>query len=176
MSTEFIGVLSGIVLGLILCIIIFRVCNKDNRLKSEYDERQLIARGKAYKAGFYTVVGYLACLTLFFMSEIAIPFTTPVLAFFGIALGVSVVAGYSIWKGAYWGLNNNRTRYAVVFVICAIINLGAGITAIVNGYALLGFQGPIINLICGIMLLVIGIASLVKNLINPEKDADEEDE
>ena len=176
MNAESIGVVCGIIIGLIICLVIFRVCNKDKRLKSEYDERQLVIRGKAYKAGFYTAIVYLAILTVFFMTDFEIPFVISVLAFFGVALSVTVVAVYSIWNEAYWGLNNQRDRYAIVFVLCAIINLGAGISAIVQGTVFLGTQGPIINLLCGIMLLIIGGTLILKKFIKPEETDDEEEE
>lgn len=173
MNAEMMGVLFGVFFGLIMCVVIFIACNSNRKIKSEYDERQKAIRGEGYKLGFYTVVIYLAFLTVFFVSDIEIPFVLSVLTFFGIAIGVMASALYSIFHGAYWGLNNNKKSYGILFIIIAIINLAAGIMGIVDGSILLNHQTPMINLICGIMISVIGIAAFVKG---GKKEEDEEDE
>ena len=37
--------------GLLLCVILFKFMNKDRKIVTKYDERQIIARGKAYMFG-----------------------------------------------------------------------------------------------------------------------------
>ena len=53
----------GICIGLIFCVIIFRFANRNKKLKSEYDERQLQIRGRSYMFAFYAVVIYEALMT-----------------------------------------------------------------------------------------------------------------
>ena len=174
MNAEVVGVVTGIIIGLIICIIIYVTCNSNKKIKSEYDERQKEIRGTSYTYGFYSVIIYLALMLIFFMSDIAIPFVLPVIAFFGIFIGICVVAIHSIWNGAYWGLNNNKTKYFIVMTLCTVINLGVGIMGIVNGTILLGYQGQLINLLCGIMFLIIGAVTFIKGKISPDADIDEE--
>jgi len=175
MNAETTGIIFGVFLGLLLCILIFRICNSNKKIKSEYDERQEAIRGKSYKYGFYTTIIYLGVLTIFYMTDFAIPFTISAVVFFGLILGISVMAIHSIINEAYWGINNNKKKYAIVFIVCAIINLASGISGIIDGTILQGFQGRMISLECGLMLLVVGIAVIIKDKISP-KSSDEEEE
>lgn len=173
MNAELIGIICGIIVGLLICVVIFRICNQDKKIKSEYDERQLSIRGRSYKYGFYTLLIYMAILVLYFMSDIKIPFVNGVLIFFGMALGIVVVAIHSIWENAYWGINNNRKKYYIIFGLCTLINLSAGIVAIANGTILEGFQGPMLNLICAIMLIILSITLFLKSKLTKD-DTEEE--
>jgi len=175
MNAEFIGIICGATIGLIISVIVLTVCNRNKKVKTEYDERQKAIRGKSYMYGFYTAVIYMAALVLFYMTEIAIPFTIPVVMFFGIFLSISVLAVHSILNGAYWGLNNNKGRYIIVFCACALINLAVGISAMINGSILEGVQGPLINFLCGILCLEIGIAVLIKDHIGSKDEEEGED-
>ena len=47
-------VAAGIICGLIIAVIIIKVCNKNGKFKSDYDERQQIMIGKSYKYAMMT--------------------------------------------------------------------------------------------------------------------------
>ena len=49
------GILTGVVIGLVVLAVIFVICNKNRKLKTEYDERQQILRGNGYRFGFYAM-------------------------------------------------------------------------------------------------------------------------
>ena len=59
MNAKGMGFIAGLIVGLVLVVIIFRIANTDKKIKSEYDERQLRIRGKAYKYAFYTMLQQL---------------------------------------------------------------------------------------------------------------------
>lgn len=176
MNAEVIGVICGIVVGLIICAIFFIATNSNHKMRTDYDERQDAVRGRSYKYGFYTAEIYFAFLTVLYMAEISMPFTLSVQAFFGIFLSVLVVAIHSIWNNAYWGLNNNKKKYFILGAVCTVINLGVGIMHIVDGTILLGTQGPVINLLCGIMLVIVGINVAIKDKFKSEADSDDDEE
>jgi uncharacterized membrane-anchored protein YhcB (DUF1043 family) len=44
------GMVLGIVVGLILCILIFKYVNTNHKVKTEYDERQQVIREKDIKS------------------------------------------------------------------------------------------------------------------------------
>ena len=50
------GLPVGIMVGLVLVVILLKYINRDKKLKTEYDERQKIARGRSYMFGFYALV------------------------------------------------------------------------------------------------------------------------
>ncbi len=52
---KMIGVASGIAVGLLI-VFLYRLFVVKKKCANEYDERQIIARGKAYKASFFTML------------------------------------------------------------------------------------------------------------------------
>ena len=153
----------GIVVGLILVAGLLRFANTNRKQKTEYDERQKEVRGRGYMFGFYTLLIYEALMMFLTLDGIELPIKPHILHFFGIILGGMVLATYCIWKDAYWGLNNNLKRYAIVFLATAALN-AIPIIASVKGGKLDLMDGPVLNLICLVMLGVLGIELLIKYL------------
>ena len=52
------GFVIGIVIGLIACVVLFKISNTNHKSKTEYDERQQVIRGKAYRYAFYVLAVY----------------------------------------------------------------------------------------------------------------------
>ena len=170
------GMAVGILFGLVLAILLVRMANSNKKFKTEYDERQLLARGNAYRYAFYTVVIYEAALAVLAVGEIPLPISGYLLHFAGILLGCLVLSGYSIWKDAWWGINNNRKRYAIVFIVCALLNIIPVIGALKNGSMVQEGQltSPFLNVMVCFMLLVVGIELLVKNMLDKRAGKEEE--
>ena len=160
------GLAFGIVIGLVLAVLLVRFANRNKKYKTEYDERQIRVRGDAYRYAFYTVVIYEAIMFVLGMGEIALPVNGAILYLAGVFLGCIVLCAYCIWKDAYWGLNNNRKRYGVIFVICALLNLIPVIGAFADGSMVQDgmLSTPFINLMVCVMLLIIGVELLVKHI------------
>ena len=174
MSEKGIGAVVGLILGLLICVIIFKVCNRNSKLKCEYDERQEMARGRAYKYGFYTAIVYLGFMAIWPLFEIKLIVDNTVLSFIGVLVSICVMAVYAIWHDAYWGLNNNKNRYILVFILATVINLANGIISILSGHMVEDgvVQAPCINLLCGLMFLIIAVTLLIKDKF--KKDEEEE--
>ena len=170
------GLAVGILFGLIIAILLVRMANTNKKYKTEYDERQLRVRGDAYRYAFYTVVIYEAILAVLAVGDITLPIQGYLVHFAGILLGCLVLSGYSIWKDAWWGINNNRKRYAVIFIICAVLNLIPVIGSIATGTLMQEGQlmSPFLNVMVCIMLLLVGIELLVKNLMDKNSGKEEE--
>lgn len=173
MSARGIGAICGVIIGLILCVVIFKICNKDKKIKSEYDERQETIRGRGYKYSFYTALGWMAFMAVWPLTDIQLLVDDTVLSFSGIMISVSVIAVYSIWNDAYWGINNNKGRYLVVFALATVINLLVGIMSIIHGGMIVDgvVQAPAVNLLCGVLFLIIACTIVLKKSV---KDKEEE--
>ena len=78
---RFTGVLCGFAVGIVLVIIIAKICNRNRKMKTEYDERQNIVRGNGYKYGFYAMMIYAALLVVLGVAEIDLPAESCVTAF-----------------------------------------------------------------------------------------------
>ena len=163
------GLAVGIAVGLVVAVVLILLANNNRKFKTQYDERQLKVRGDAYRYAFYTVLVWEAILFVLSYGEFTYPIPEHVLHFAGIILGVLVLSGYSIWKDAYWGLNNNRRRYGVILVVAGLLN------ALPLIGALRGGDFPYVNLLCCVMLLFVGIELLVKHLVDRRSDSGEDE-
>ncbi len=163
------GFMIGLVIGLILVVVLLRFANYNKRVKTEYDERQKEIRGKAYQYGFYAMMIYECIMIAVRLGGVSLPVEPYVLHFAGIVFGGMVLSGYSIWKDAYWGMNNDRKRYAIIFLVTAALN-AIPVVASVKAGNLSG--APIMNVICLIMLGFLGAELLIKHLM--DKGGEEE--
>ncbi len=172
-----VGVLTGIIIGLIICLIAFRYMNRDKKLVTKYDERQLAARGRAYMYGFWAGMIATAIVMILDCAGIALAnrFTT---LFFIIFVGIIVQVGYSIWNDAYYGINTNKKRFMIVCVLAAIANI-IGVVGAVRGGTLiednmLSDSGT--NLLCVILFAVIGAELFIKDRIDAGRANEAESE
>ena len=170
-----VGVLMGILIGLVIAFALLRFSNTNRRMKTEYDERQQAIRGKGYMLAFYTILTYEVLMIVLSIGEIRLPIEDYVLHFGGVILGCIALGTYCVWQGVYWGLNNNRRRYIVVFAVCGILNAipvlgllrGSGITE--NGK--IGF--PAINILVLIMMAILAVELIIKEVLDRrEKEED----
>lgn len=174
------GILCGLVLVRLLAWIIAKFGGKiETRCrKDSYDERQLLARGQAYKTAFFTLLFYnLAVSLLDDIFEISI-FMSFGGIWIGIALSITVFAVICILKDAYMSLYENTRGIITVFSIVGILNIAVGIRTILERRPLLENGAVSVewtNLVVGIMFLVILIVFCGKVIYN-KKQFDEEAE
>ncbi len=171
-----VGVATGIGIGLIICVAWFIFANTNRKVKTEYDERQQAIRNVGYKYAFYTVLFYEVIMMILAIGRVELPIVPYAQHFTGIILGCIVLGLYCVIKDVYWGLNNNRKRYLVVFAFTIVLNLIPIIMPAMNGT--LFEDGQIgmlaLNIMVIIMLAILGVALLVKQIQEGSKK-DEED-
>lgn len=163
--TEILGFICGVVIGVGLIWIAGKLIKKIGGKvqfnwykKGSYDERQLIARGQAYRAGFFTLLIYFTIASL--LAETLE--LTVFLSFGGIWLGnciaLLVFAITCIIKDAYMSLYENPKGIIILFLIAAVINIAVGIGNILHGDKLIE-NGTIlynsVNLMIGVLFLII---------------------
>ena len=145
--------------------------------KDSYDERQVIARGKAYKVGFYTLLIYvLAIAMLDEMMNISI-FMSLGGIWLGGCIALFLFAIVCIREDAYMSLYENPKGVILLFLLIGIINLIPGVLFIMNGSVLENgvLSSKCMNLESGILLLLIMFIFAAKVTYN-NKHMDEEDE
>lgn len=166
------GFVTGLIVSLILVVIIFRFANTNHRMETEYDERQKEIRGNGYRFAFYAMAIYECLMMLFTVGEIALPFEPATLHFGAIIAGGLVLACYCIWKGAYFGLNNNVRRYIAVFTALIAFNAIPVIGAWKSGTLMEnGRFGPVlVNLMVIVMLLVMAVTIILRKMTDRETE------
>lgn len=131
--------------------------------KAEFDERQQLARGKAYKAGFYTLlVGLLAVYLIPIFTEWQ-PKDTALLPFAVICVGVTVFACVAVANDAYLGIRQNPRAMLLVLGIVVVGNLTAGFSVMESvGFADGLAVGNSMNFIIAAMGLIILAALAIR--------------
>lgn len=159
------GMLSGIIFGLIISVIVFKFANTNRKAKTDYDERQKVIRGNAYRVSFYSLIAYEVIMMLLSLAEVKLPWAPYMTHAAAILLSCTVLACYCILKDVYWGLNNNRRRYFTIFAVLAVINVLPVIMAAVNGELIENgkFSSVLMNLLAALMILAMGICFLIRN-------------
>lgn len=161
---------------IVIAIITSVVTVKGRGKAAQFDERQLIARGKALGAGFYTLMLALVCYI--FYSEIV---ENPVLdTSIGIALciiiGVAVFAVIGVTKDAFVGFTENAARRKTLFGILGGVNLVFGVLGILDGSLIedgkLSFS--VLNLAIGALSAVVCIGLAIRSAQQKKQAALEE--
>ncbi|MCR4604521.1 MAG: hypothetical protein K5639_00805 [Eubacterium sp.] len=158
----------GIIVGLLIAAVIMKVANKDGKMKTEYDERQKIVRGKSYMLSFYGVVITNAIFMMLQLSDVDLSVLGMEVFFIPIFVGILIHVSYSIFNDGYFGMNNNTSKYMIFMAFIAVINIACGIMPwadeglIQDGKIYPNFA----NLLMGILFLVIAIEMIIKKAMD----------
>ncbi len=169
----------GIMVGLLISAVLVIFANKDKHIKTEYDERQKIAKGKSYTYGFYTILiseVLVFCLSIEGYPNIHIP--GAYYHMFSLFLGLTVVCVHDIWCGCYWGLNNNIKRYNGIFLFALLLNLLICIAPYLVNHevrirTIAGMECydlPYANIMCSVFIIIVGIAGLIRRLTTKKEE------
>lgn len=161
----------GVVGAILFWILVFFVLKKKGfGEKCEPDERQILARGFAYKVAFYVLLcwnglGYiLYCLDLFrvgWMGDFC---------FTGLILGAFIYAVICVIKDAYLGMAKKPGRQIILMTVIGGINIvlwgSNGIAEYQKNCSVETFFRYRYNLICGVMVLLIAVIQGIKMWYN----------
>ncbi len=169
------GVVFGIMVGLVICVGLFKFANKDNKIKSQYDERQEAIKGRGYKYSYYTMLFLEVILMLVKMAGITFPVEEYLVHTTAVLIGCLVLCVHSIWNGVYWGLNNDHKRYYIIFGVATVLNVIPLAAAIAHGsLTTRGIDSlPVLNVLVLVWMAIIGCVALVKKVLDSKNDAEE---
>lgn len=175
MNARTIGILIGMIIGLLICGVVFITANNNRKIKTEYDERQNEVRGKGFKYGFYTAVILLGVVAVLDMMEVELPMENAVTSMTVICISVMVNAIYNIINEGYWGLNNNKKRYGIYMALIALLN--AVVAYICYKHGILFVNGKLamngVNLICSIMFVILFVTILIKDITTKDDEGED---
>ncbi len=172
-----VGIIFGIIVGLVICIFVFRYMNRDKKIVTKYDERQEMARGRAYKYGFWASMVAAAVVMALEIAgvQIATSFTK---YFFIMFVGIMVQVGYSILNDAYYGINTNKKRLIIICIIAGLCNFFPIVGTVMGGQfivdGIISDSGA--NLLCCILMIYAGVMLFVKDLRDKKQTDTEEGE
>ncbi len=168
-----IGVIAGLMLGLSAGLGLVAFLFHKKVLDMHFDERQELARGKAYQYGFLTL---LVCLFIYGVSDLALGRWCDALAGVTVcaAAGLGVFAVACILKDAYLSLREKPRQVMAMFALIAIANLSLGAAYYASGSlvedGVLTFRA--VNPILGIEILVILAVYVAHHLLRGRGEAE----
>lgn len=149
-------------------------CNKENA----YDERQLLARGVAYKYAFFTLLlGLVIASVLDEISGISL-FMSFAGIWIEICLSIAVFATICIVKDAYMSLYENVKGIVATFAVIGLSNLGIGSINVLDGEPLIEngvLTKGCTNLIVGVLFIYI-LLVFIGRVIYSNKQMEEDEE
>ncbi len=157
---------SSIIAFVVLVVIIGVISRLSNKKESkQYDERQLLARGNAYKYGFITFAFEIWFGIFLFDSDMLnlLPVTPSFLFVAGFFIALMVFTNYAIVKDAF-AIEKNVKKMVILYLIVAFSNIGVGISRIIDGTIFLNgkLHGTCMNLMLGFLFLEITVVQLIR--------------
>lgn len=159
-STELFSLAVGIVFGLAVLILLALVF-KRRMLRCDYDERQKLAQGKAYKCAFYTLLGYLFIGGLFDMLTGVRWCDLYTFIFIGVFCALTVFIVICIRMDAYVSFRENPKRTVWILLAIGAVNLICGVINILTPGALISngmLTYRVVNLLLGLLLFASALA------------------
>lgn len=172
MSTAWlIGFAVGIMLVAVVSAIIAKVVRGKCAGKGQYDERQQVARGKAYTVAYATLLFYLVFWMI--MRSLEVPFFMQGLSVaLGMLLSIAVFVGYSIFHDAYFKASESPKHWLIIICATGVFNLGLGAWRLIRETTVQGRLYENYNLFVGLLLVVTLILIVVKRALDRRQEED----
>lgn len=172
-SPEFVlGFLLGLCAVAALAALFIWVIRKKHG-PAKYDERQAVARLRAYRAAFWTLAAYLCMDGLFTVAtglEWADAMTGP---FIGICVAVTVFASISISEDAYFAINEKPRFYLVLFAVVILVNAAVTVKNLADGVSFVAdgrLNYHCMNIVVIVTFLAISVTLAVKAASRGKKE------
>lgn len=142
----------------------------------KYDERQMLARGKAYRAAFWTLVVYLCLDGLLTLGSEVRWANVFVVYYIGIGLALEVYAVICILNDAYFPLKEKPGFYLTFFGVIIVWSAAVSLSDFLNGKpfvtdGMLNYR--IINPVIVVVFAGIFITLLARRLAEKRHGAEE---
>ena len=153
MSTAWwMGFVVGILIVAVVGVVVARLARKKGVGKGEYDERQQIARGRAFTWAYATLLVYLALWMV--LRSLEVPFFMESLSVaIGALISIAVFVGYSIFHDAYFKASESPRFWIVIICLVGLLNTGLGLRRLLTGATLRERLYDNMNLFVGLLLV-----------------------
>lgn len=157
------GFLSSFLVVLIIAMLLKLFYNKKRKKHNErikYDERQLAARGDAYKTAFFTGMVYFVAVALVDVLEVKWA-ELSVVMFIGLFLITCVFATVALFKDAYFIDSRKSTFYPLIIFLCGALNGVIEVSNLIDGEEVITNGVLNLNSINGIVCVFFVILSIL---------------
>ena len=164
------GFVTGILVVAIVCTVVAKMANKKGVIgKGKYDERQQIARGRAFTWAYATLLVYLAVWMVFRTMEIPF-FMEGISVIIGALLSIAVFVGYSIFHDAYFKASESPRTWLIIISVVGLLNLVIGMGRLFRGETIVERLYDNMNLFVGALLIVVLVCIVIKRAIDRREE------
>ena len=175
-----IGILAILISVCSALLLLLTVVSKNKKAEvPQYDERQEVERGRAFKYGFFTTLFFSGGVIIFDWCDGIPGQNQTILYCLGLFLGIMVYGSYCVWHESYIALNQKANTTMIIFAVIGLINLVLGILSIARGRMIVNgrISEHFLNFICAAMLLILCGEMLVKKIYDKKHgDASDDEE
>jgi len=167
-----------VIVGLVIAVIIIKVCNTNGKFKTDYDERQQIMIGKSYKCAMITTWVLMAIYIVIDIGGNKLPMDNAMVIFTILFVSIMVHTSYSVWTDAYFGSNNNNKRFAIMSVVVTAVNIASTVAYARDGQLIVDgvITSRAISAECALMFLILGVEFWIKSIVDKKKGSQEDDD
>ena len=158
-----VGVMVALAIGAVIWVAL-KVSKKDCK---KYDERQVAARGKAYKAGFITFV--FCELAVFFIElfteKALVLFSPGVLHILILLVSLLVFIEYAIFSDAYYNVGQGfNIKWCIIMLMLGGVYILQFLRTERDWFAIYTFAA-------GIFIIIVIISIMIKHAVNKKREA-----
>ena len=161
----------GLMIALAVGAIVWFALKASKKDCKKYDERQVAARGKAYRAGF---VAFVICeLAVFFVElfteQPLMLFAPGVVQIFILLACLLVFIEYAIFSDAYYNVGEKfNIRWCIIMLLLGIVYIIQFIRSEDDWYKLY-------TLAAGVFIIIVIISIMIKHAVNKKREAEDEE-
>jgi hypothetical protein len=172
------GIAVGILIGVIIVVLVFAYNKKKTGsvVGGDFDERQQLLRGKAFQAGFFTML----ILSFLYWALVRLVLERPLMedglsALICALVGVGVFGFYCILHDAFFTVQNKPKNYIILFTATTLCQIPSAINNIQEGRVVENgvLTFGVIPIVCAVLFLGILTAIVCKMLAMRKEDAEE---
>ncbi len=160
------GFVTGILVVAIVCTVLAKMAKKKGVIgKGEYDERQQIARGKAFTTAYAVLLVYLAVWMVLRSMEIPF-FMEGISVMIGALLSIAVFVASAIFHDAYFKASESPRTWLIIISAVSLLNIAIGIGRLFRGETIAERLYDNMNLFVGALLVVVLVCVVVKRAMD----------
>ena len=160
------GFVTGILVVAIVCTVMAKMAKKKGCAgKGEYDERQQIARCKAFTWAYAVLLVYLAVWMVFRSMEIPF-FMEGASVIIGALLSIAVFVASAIFQDAYFKASESPRTWIIIISAVSLLNVGIGVGRLLRGETIADRLYNNMNLFVGALFVIVLVCVVIKRAVD----------
>ena len=160
------GFVTGILVVVIVCAVLGKMAKKKGAIgRGQYDERQQIARGRAFTWAYAVLLVYLALWMVLRSMEIPF-FMEGISVMIGALLSIAVFVASAIFQDAYFKASESPRTWIIIISAVSLLNVGIGVGRLLRGETIADRLYNNMNLFVGALFVIVLVCVVIKRAVD----------